>query len=216
MRRTRNDAQTQETEITRNDAQTQEIEITRNDAQTQELYDAVDSLRNRIRVRRVGLAATAQIQNQWPLESRSDVDSFISRAADDAGLSEDEKGFIKDSVEELLNGASGVMTVAFLEGTLLDLQSMINDQLLQDIIESIEDYETRIQNATRELKEAIERLITLNEIFGTIIIAVNLVAAIVAASGSKFDALFKLSTSKVIKRPLRKSEIPILTYFKNS
>ena len=160
--------------------------------EAQEMFDAVDSLRDRIRARRLELAIAGIIQNQWPLGSRNEVDAFISGTADAAGLSPTQKSVVMDAVNERLNSAPGLITVSILEGQLLDLQSQINDDLLNEIILNISEPGTKIQNATREIKEAIERLEDLNKIFATITIAVSLVATLIAASGGNFGTLLSI------------------------
>ena len=160
--------------------------------EAQEIFDAVDSLRDRIRARRMELAISGIIQNQWPLGARSEVDRFISDAIDAAGLSPSQKSDVIAGVNERLNSAPGLITVSILEGQLLDLQRQINDELLEQIILSISEPGTKIQNATRKLKEAIESLEDLNKIFGAITIAVNLVSTLVAASAGNFGVLLSI------------------------
>lgn len=79
-----------------------------------------------------------------------------------------------------------------LEFKLIAIRDKLNLILLDNIIAKISDYKPKIENATTELQEAIDKLNNLSKVFGTIAIAVNLFTALISASSGNFGGLIKI------------------------
>ncbi len=160
----------------------------------QKLFDDIGLVRNEIRGRRM-VASQAKISPQWPL---SDGDlkkaiAIISIAADEAGLSKDDKEKVIQEIEANLGALGSPVTVAALEGELSSLQRNINQQvILQSIISNITDAGIKIKNATNQLQIAIDKLEDLNKIFSVITVGVSLLTSLLAAGGGNFGSLLKI------------------------
>ncbi len=160
----------------------------------QKLFDSIGLLKNTITAKRIALASGGKISPAWPINNADIADAFktISSAVESTGLSNREKKVITDEITTFFGGLvvnGNQSTVADLEDQLLKYQEQINLLILKSIIDNISDVGGKIKSATAELKKAIDRLNDLNKIFSAITVGVNLVAALLAASGGKFDLL---------------------------
>jgi hypothetical protein len=163
----------------------------------QELFDSIGLLKDTITAKRIDLASKGKISPAWPINKAdiSNASNFISTTLDTMGLSSSDKNVITDEIKNFFDslGVDGnEVTVAALEGRLLEFQAQINLQMLQSIIANISGAGKKITNATAVLKDAIDELNNLNKIFSAITVGVNLVAALLAASGGKFDLLIQV------------------------
>ncbi len=162
-------------------------------ATTQELQDLIDTIRKvgkASRRKRSQLFDDFQIaKREWELENPEAIINYISRVADDAGLSPDEKSEILENLANLLDE---IKSVEELEFKLLAIRDDLNLAILDNIIAEISDYKPKIENATTELVEAIDKLNKLSKVFGTIAIAVNLFTALISASSGNFGGLIKI------------------------
>lgn len=160
--------------------------------EAQQLFDTLDSLRNAIRSKRITLAMSSVIPAEWPLDDddkKAAAIAFITISLNKTDLSPEEKQEILNRINSRL--AVGV-TVAQLEDVLLGLQSQINNGLAAEIIAEIAEAGNKIKNATNELQIAIEKLEDLNELFGTIAVAINIVASLIGISAGNFGAILPL------------------------
>lgn len=162
-------------------------------ATNQDLQDLIEN------IRKVGKASRRERSKlfdefeipkiEWELEDRQAIINYISRVADEAGLSEDERNEIIKNLTDLLDEFDSVEKLEF---KLIALRDELNLDVLDKIIAEIADYKPKIENATTELQEAIDRLNNLSKVFGTIAIAVNLFTALISASSGNFGGLVKI------------------------
>jgi hypothetical protein len=160
--------------------------------EAQEIFHAIDTLRDKIRLRRATLAMSGQIEPEWPLGDESQAINFISERANKAGLTTTQKAQVMNSLRQTLHHSGSPITVAILENQLLDLQSQINDDILNDIMANLNISGAKIKSATNELKIAIDKLNDLNKIFGTISLAINFVAALLGVGVGNFNPLLSI------------------------
>jgi chromosome segregation ATPase len=162
-------------------------------ATNQDLQDLIEN------IRKVGKASRKERSKlfdefeipkiEWELEDPQAIINYISRVADEAGLSPDEKNEV---IENLANLLDEINSVEELEFKLITIRDELNLDILDNIIAEISDYKPKIENATTELEEAIDRLNNLSKVFGTIAIAVNLFTALISASSGSFGSLIKI------------------------
>jgi hypothetical protein len=162
-------------------------------ATIQELQDLIDTIRKvgkASRQKRRKLFDEFEIPKiEWELEDSPAIINYISRVADDAGLSPSEK---KEVIDNLTNLLGEIKSVEELEFKLIKIRGELNLSILDNIIAEISDYKPKIKNATTELQEAIDKLNNLSKVFGTIAIAVNLFTALITASSGNFSSLIKI------------------------
>lgn len=123
------------------------------------------------------------------LDSRGSILLDLQSNTSFAGLSTQQEQQILSTIKPLL---ASRITVAQLEGVLLDLQSRITNDWAAEIIAEIADAGNKIKNATNELQIAIEKLEDLNELFGTIAVAINIAAYLIGISAGNFGAILPL------------------------
>lgn len=164
-------------------------------ATNQELQDLIKIIRKvgkASRRKRSKLFEEFEIEKiEWELEDPQAIINYISRVADDAGLSQDQKNEVIENLENLLDEINSVQE---LEYKLLAIRDDLNLGILENILDEISDYKPKIKNATTELQEAIDKLNNLSKIFGAIAITVNLFTALTQASSGNFGSLIKIVT----------------------
>ncbi|WP_250124932.1 hypothetical protein [Chroococcidiopsis sp. CCMEE 29] len=162
-------------------------------ATNQDLQDLIETIRKvgkASRQKRSKLFREFQIAKiEWELEDKQAIIGYISRVADDADLSLSEKNKVIQNLENLLDEINSVEELEF---KLIAIRDKLNLILLDNIIAKISDYKPKIENATTELQEAIDKLNNLSKVFGTIAIAVNLFTALISASSGNFGGLIKI------------------------
>jgi hypothetical protein len=161
-----------------------------NNIQGQQLFNAIDRLRNEIRITRQELALQGKISPEWPVDDQAKqyVSNMVSEAA--AGLSPSEQDQVKKIIQNEINNVS---TVAAFNGRLLSLlRDINNDVILDGILMNIQEPGQKISNATNEIEMAIDKINDLNDIFSVITLGVSLITALVAASSGNFGLLFPL------------------------
>ena len=110
--------------------------------------------------------------------------------ADKNSYSDAQKMTVFQEIQKVLDESSSrPVTVSSLERKLIDLQEDLNFALFDQLLNDISDFGTEIANATSKLEEAIDELNNLNELFGTITLAVSIIAAVGAAASGNFSLL---------------------------
>ncbi|MBD1848712.1 hypothetical protein [Leptolyngbya sp. GB1-A1] len=129
---------------------------------------------------------------KWELADQTAVLDYVKAVADRAGLTDSEKkNLVKEVTDLLAKSSPAKPTVHALELELINLRAKLNSTLLTKIIAGMSSYEKTINDASKDLKEALDKLKELNESFGAIAIVVSLVAAMVSLSSGKFNLLAK-------------------------
>lgn len=130
---------------------------------------------------------------EWELNNENEMYNYVKAVTTKAGLGVVERSEVEQDVKDLLAKNSFARpTVRQLESELRDLRAQLNNALAASIITSISGYKIKIIDANDDLTVALQKLNNLNESFGAIAIAVNLVAAMVSVATGKFDLMVKV------------------------
>ena len=129
----------------------------------------------------------------WTLDTPADVQALVNDLISrSSGLSNSEADEVRRGINNSLERLSPDFTVAGLERLLESRIRAITISNIDSILEDIADARDRINIATEELEDAIERIKEIRETFGYLAIAIDIAGAIVSASSGNLGSLFRI------------------------